>query len=134
VPGVDVVAAKLQAELEGELVRVVKALRDMSVGRLGAPLSGPISTRADAGRMLGRHLALAAQGVEEAQRASMPVWRVVPPVADHVVGDQVNVLARDLLLSISGAPPMVWTPDGRVPLSDVLRDALATTREVHRLL
>ena len=150
-------------DLAAALVRVVTALRTMSPSRLGAPLPGPTRSRADAGRLLARALAVACQGIEDAELLAMPVWRTLPVVADLVVGDQVNVLAHDLSVAVgeltrdsggSAEPPgvaglsgtgvsdrarvsggaTVWTPDGRVPLADVLRDVAATTDEVQRLL
>ena len=126
-------------DLAAALVRVVTALRTMSPSRLGALLPGPTRSRADAGRLLARLLAVACQGVEDAELLAMPAWRTIPVVADLVVGDQVNVLAHDLSVAVgnlAGAPPgvTVWTPDGRAPLADVLRDVAATTDEVQRLL
>jgi hypothetical protein len=123
------------AELATALERVVASLRTMPASRLGARLPGPTSTRADAGRLLARVLAAAAQGVEDADSPTMPAWRSLPEVADLVVGDQVNVLVHDLRVAVAGSPPAeVWTPQGRARLVDVLRDVRATAEEVRRLL
>lgn len=131
VPGVTAVPD----ELPTVLANIVAALRTMSPGRLASTLPGPTTSRADAGRLIARALALAAQGIEDAESPAPPAWRTVPDVADLVVGDQVNVLAHDLAVAVGGsAPAEVWTPDGRAPLADVLRDVLATAREVRRLL
>lgn len=118
------------AELDG----IVTALRTMPAGRLGAPLSGPVPTRADAGRLLARVLAHAAQGIEQADSDELPRWRDVPRLPDLAVGDQVRVLAHDLTQALESAPAQVWAPDGQAPLSDVLHDVNATAREVRRLL
>ena len=124
----------LLEEIEPALAAIVTALRTMSSGRISAPLTGPIKTRADAGRMLARALVVAAQGIEEAGSQTMPAWRRLPDVPDLVVGDQVNVVARDLRLAADGFRGLeVWTPDGRAQLVDVLTDVLATAREVRRL-
>ena len=123
--------AALLTELDG----IVTALRTMPAGRLGAPLSGPMPTRADAGRLLARVLAVAAQGIEQADGDELPRWREVPRLPDLAVGDQVKVLAHDLARALESRPaPQVWAPDGRAPLSDVLADVTATAREVRRLL
>lgn len=109
-------------------------LRTMSAGKLGTRLSGPVETRADAGRLLAAVLARACQGIEDADAPASPAWRVVPRLADLAIGDQVSVLAHDLARATAGASGDVWTPDGRAPLSDVLRDVAATADEVRRLL
>ncbi len=109
-------------------------LRTMSAGKLGTPLSGPVETRADAGRLLAAVLARACQGIEDADAPECPAWRVVPRLADLAIGDQVSVLANDLSRATAGASGEVWTPEGRAPLGDVLRDVAATADEVRRLL
>jgi hypothetical protein len=130
----------LHDELDAALSRMVSALRTMPPGKLAARLSGPTPTRADAGRLLARTLALAAQAIEEADAATMPSWREVPMLPDLAVGDQVNVMLHDLRTALSGdslggaGPDEVWTPQGRVPLTEVLRDVETTTEEVRRLL
>lgn len=140
------------------VARIVTALRTMSPGKLAETLPGPTASRADAGRLLARALALAAQGVEAAGEARAPSWRALPEVGDLVVGDQLNVVWHDLrrALGVLGdvvdpaaepgpaaargsrapgvAAVMVWTTDGRAPLVDVLRDVAATAEEVRRLL
>jgi len=126
--------------LDAALSRVVSALRTMPPGKLAARLSGPTPTRADAGRLLARTLAVAAQGIEEAGAAAMPSWREVPTLPDLAVGDQVNVMLHDLRAALSGdafgvsVGDGVWTPQGRAPLTDVMRDVETTTEEVRRLL
>lgn len=124
----------VQDELTGVLDGIVATLRMMPSTKLAAHLRGPTKTRADAGRLLADVLAKAAQGIEEAGSPIMPRWRVVPQLPDLAVGDQVSVLAHDFSLVVSAAVSSeVWTPDGRAPLSDVLRDVAATADEVRRL-
>ncbi|HEX7105791.1 MAG TPA: hypothetical protein VF218_07500 [Acidothermaceae bacterium] len=121
--------------LAAELDAIVTSLRTMPAGRLAARLPGPIPTRADAGRLLARVLAVAAQGIEQADDGGSPRWREVPRLPDLAVGDQVKVLAYDLAQALAGNPSgEVWAPDGRVPLSDVLHDVSATAKEVRRLM
>jgi hypothetical protein len=123
------------AALAAELDDIVTTLRTMPAGRLAARLSGPINTRADAGRLLARTLAVAAQGIEQADADGLPRWREVPRLPDLAVGDQLKVLAHDLAQALAGTPPgEVWAPDGRVPLPDVLHDVSATAQEVRRLM
>ena len=129
--------ADVPADLPVALARVVATLRTTSAARLAARLGGAVPTRADAGRLLARMLASAAQGIEDAAARSMPAWRTPPELPDLSVGDQVGVLAHDLVLAVMAAPDagaLVWTPDGRAPLDDVLRDVAATVAEVSRLL
>jgi hypothetical protein len=120
--------------LTDDLASVVSGLRTSSAARLSARLSGPIATRADAGRLLARTLAVAAQGIEDAGLRMPPSWRTVPVLADLAVGDQVAVLAHDLLTASSAAPDRVWTPHGLVALPELMRDVAATVAEVKRLL
>ncbi|MGH8889504.1 MAG: hypothetical protein ACRDV3_07040 [Acidothermaceae bacterium] len=144
----DLLDDRAATDLVAMLARVAWALRTMSPGKLAAQLPGPTASRADAGRLLARTLAVAAQGIERAGDPEPPAWRSVPEVGDLVVGDQVNVLAHDLRpalaevadasAGVSGAGSVasitVWTPQGRAPLADVLRDLAATAEEVQRLL
>lgn len=124
----------VQDELTGVLDGIAETLRLMPSTKLAAHLRGPIKTRADAGRLLADVLAKAAQGIEEAASPAMPSWRAVPQLPDLAVGDQVSVLTHDLSRVVSaGVSGEVWTPDGRAPLSDVLRDVAATADEVRRL-
>jgi hypothetical protein len=123
------------ADVDASLSRVIDTVRRMPPGRLSAALTGAYRSRADAARSLARALAITAQGVEEAGSATAPAWRDLPDVPDLVVGDQLAVLAQDLRLALANDPPTeAWTPAGRAPLSDVLRDLLATAQEVRRLL
>jgi hypothetical protein len=125
----------IHADVDASLSRVIDTVRRMPPGRLSAALTGAYRSRADAARSLARALATIAQGVEEAGSATAPAWRDLPDVPDLVVGDQLAVLAQDLRLALASDPPAeAWTPDGRAPLSDVLRDLLATAQEVRRLL
>jgi hypothetical protein len=128
-------AERSRDEVGAALSRVIDAVRRMPPARLGAPIGGPFTTRADAARALARALAITGQGIEEAGSATAPAWRDLPDVPDLVVGDQLAVLAEDLRLGLAADPPSeVWTPDGRAPLADVVRDVLATAQEVRRLL
>jgi hypothetical protein len=120
--------------LTDDLANVVSGLRTSSATRLSARLSGPIPTRAAAGRLLARTLAVAAQGIEDADLRMPPSWRTVPVLADLAVGDQVAVLAHDLITALSAPPDRVWTPHGLVALSELVRDVAATVAEVKRLL
>jgi hypothetical protein len=114
---------------------VIDTVRRMAPGKLRVGLGGPFATRADAARSLGRELAAVTQGIEEAASAAAPAWRELPDVPDLVVGDQLAVLAEDLRRALASGPPAeVWTPDGRAPLPDVIRDLLATAQQVRRLL
>jgi hypothetical protein len=117
-----------------DLARVMSLLRNTASTRLGAPLSGPFATRAGAGRALAQALAVAVQGLEDADQPAMPRWRTLPRLADLAVGDQVRVLAHDLTVSAPMAPAMAWTPEGRMPTSQVLRDVAAIAAEVVKFL
>jgi hypothetical protein len=122
------------SRLAEDLGRVVSKLRTTPSARLSAQLSGPFTSRAEAGRALARTLATAAQGIEDADGPAMPRWRTLPRLADPAVGDQVQVLAYDLLAALPAAPDLVWTPDGRARLTDLMRDVSATLGEVVRFL
>ena len=116
--------------LARDLDSIVKTLRTTPAGRLRARLSGPYQSRADAGRALARVLAIAAQGIEDADRPAMPEWREPPVLADLAVGDQVRVLAHDLLAVVPRAASVVWTPGGRVPRAELVRDVVSSVAEV----
>jgi hypothetical protein len=114
---------------------VVATARRLTAARLRAPLSGPVPTRADAARLLARVLATSAQGIEAAGAPEPPRWRTLPELPDLGVGDQLAVLAHDFRHAVATATSaLVWTPDGRVPLADVVRDVAATAAEVGRML
>jgi len=122
-------------EVDASLRGVIDRVRRMPPGRLRAGLRGPFATRADAARSLGRDLVVVAQGIEEAASPAAPAWRELPDVPDLVVGDQLAVLAEDVRRALAGDPPIeVWTPAGRAPLPDVVRDLLAAAQEVRRML
>lgn len=116
--------------LARDLDSIVKTLRTTPAGRLRARLSGPYQSRADAGRALARVLAIAAQGIEDADRPAMPEWREPPVLADLAVGDQVRVLAHDFLAVVPSAASVVWTPGGRVPRAELVRDVVSSVAEV----
>jgi hypothetical protein len=122
--------AAVPASLAEDLAGVVKTLRTTSAGRLRARLSGPFQSRADAGRALARVLAIAAQGIEDADQPAMPQWRELPVLADLAVGDEVRVLAHDFLAVLPGAAGVVWTPAGRVPRAELVRDVVSSVAEV----
>jgi hypothetical protein len=122
--------AAVPSSLAEDLDGVVKTLRTTPAGRLRARLSGPFQSRADAGRALARVLAIAAQGIEDADQPAMPAWREPPLLADLAVGDQVRVLAHDFLAVLPSAPSSVWTPGGRVPRAALVRDVVSSVAEV----
>jgi len=123
------------AAVDASLSRMIDTVRRMPPGRLRAAPAGPYRTRADAARSLAGALAIITQGIEEAGSVTSPPWRDLPDVPDLVVGDQLAVLAQDLRLALASGPPTeVWTPQGRAPLCDVLRDVVANADEVWRLL
>ena len=120
--------------LADEIDRVVAKLRTTPGARLAAPLAGPFPSRAAAGRALALTFAEAAQGIEDAALPAMPVWRPLPVLADLAVGDQVKVVAHDFLTALVGAPSLVWTPTGRLPVSELLLEVTASVGEVARFL
>ena len=120
--------------LAQDLDRIVATLRTTPAGRLKVRLAGPFRSRADAGRALARALAVAAQGIEDADQPAMPQWRTPPVLADLAVGDQVRVLGHDFLSTLPGAAKVVWTPAGRVPRAELVRDVEATVAEVAAFL
>jgi hypothetical protein len=122
------------ASFAEDLDRVVTTLRTTPAGRLRTRLSGPFSSRADAGRALAGVLATAAQGIEDADQPAMPHWRTPPVLADLAVGDQVRVLGHDFLSALPGAAMVVWTPAGRVPRAELVRDVVASLAEVAAFL
>jgi hypothetical protein len=122
--------AAVPSSLADDLDGVVKTLRTTPVGRLRARLSGPFQSRADAGRALARVLAIAAQGIEDADQPAMPQWREPPVLADLAVGDQVRVLAHDFLAVLPSAATVVWTPSGRVPRAELVGDVVSSVAEV----
>ena len=126
--------AAVPASLADDLGRVVKTLRTTPAGRLRARVAGPFQSRADAGRALARVLAIAAQGIEDADQPAMPAWREPPMLADLAVGDQVRVLAHDFLAVLPGAGSVVWTPSGRVPRKELVRDVVSSVAEVAAFL
>jgi hypothetical protein len=122
--------AAVPPSLADDLARVVKTLRTTPAGRLRARLSGPFLSRADAGRALARVLAIAAQGIEDADDAAMPQWREPPELGDLAVGDQVRVLAHDFLAVLPSAAGVVWTPSGRATRAELVRDVVSSVTEV----
>jgi hypothetical protein len=122
--------AAVPSSLADDLDGVVKTLRTTPATRLRARLVGPFHSRADAGRALARALAIAAQGIEDADEPAMPQWREPPVLADLAVGDQVRVLAHDLLAVLPNAASIVWTPAGRVPRAELVRDVVSSVAEV----
>jgi hypothetical protein len=122
--------AAVPTSLADDLGRVAATLRTTPAGRLRARLSGPFHSRADAGRALVRVLAIAAQGIEDASAQVMPQWREPPVLGDLAVGDQVRVLAHDFLAALPDAAPVVWTPAGRVPRAELVRDVVSSVAEV----
>ena len=120
--------------LADEIDRVVAHLRTTPGARLAAPLAGPFPSRAAAGRALALTFAEAAQGIEDAASPAMPIWRPLPVLADLAVGYQVKVVAHDFLTALAGAPSLVWTATGRVPVSELLLEVTASVAEVVRFL
>ena len=118
------------SSLARDLDGIVKTLRTTPAGRLRVRLSGPYQSRADAGRALARVLAIAAQGIEDADQPAMPQWREPPVLADLAVGDQVRVLAHDFLTVLPGSASVVWTQGGRVPRAELVRDVVSCVAEV----
>src|SRR5665213_4228337 len=116
-------------ELVADLDRVVSRLRNAPAARLRATLSGPFATRADAGRALARLLAQVTQGIEDAAALAPPVWRAMPTLPDVAVGDQVRVLTHDFVSVLPTSASVVWGPDGRVGVDDVIRDVTATVTD-----
>jgi len=122
--------AAVPSSLADDLERVAKKLRTTPAGRLRAGLAGPFHSRADAGRALVRVLAIAAQGIEDGDQPAMPQWREPPVLADLAVGDQVRVVTHDFLSALPGAASVVWTPGGRVPRAELVRDVASAVAEV----
>ena len=121
--------------LAREVERVADRLRSMSDVRLGQPFP-PTGTRALAALDLAQHLADAAQGVEERAAAVAPGLRVVPDVGVFALGDQVAVTGTDLVVAAGGLRPedVVWTAEGRAPLSQVLEGATQAVRALRQAL
>jgi hypothetical protein len=126
--------------LPDDLERVVGKLRHATSARLRAPLVGPYASRAQAARTLAQVLATATQGIEDADQSAMPVWRTIPRLDDLAVGDQVRVLAHDLLAALATSPALVWVPDGpaaaalRVTAAELVRTVAAAVTVVDSLL
>jgi hypothetical protein len=120
-------------ELAAKLAYVVGTLRTTPQHRLRAAGAGRFASRVDAGRALAAALAIATQGIEEADAAAMPVWRSLPVLPDLAVGDQVAVTASDYLRVVVTAPAEVWTPSGRAEPASVDRDVRALVEEVGAL-
>jgi hypothetical protein len=126
--------------LSDGLERVVGKLRHAASTRLRAPLAGPYANRAQAGRALAQALATATQGIEDGDQPATPVWRVVPRLDDLAVGDQVRVLAHDLLAALPASPELVWVrdvpdvPGVRVPAVELVRSISALVADVDSLL
>ena len=95
-------------------------------------------SRAAAGHELAGVVALAAQGVEDRGLPVPPTWRALPFDGPFVVGDQIGVTGRDLLVACTGvvvadSGAEVWvrgTGDGarlrceRVGIEELLRRML----------
>jgi hypothetical protein len=114
--------------------RVVMRLRTMPTGRLRGPLAGPFATRAGAGRALASALAVATQGIDDADQPEPPLWRRLPELPDLSVGDQVRVLAHDFVGALATAGPEAWTVDGRRPTADVVEGVMAALVDVAAVL
>jgi hypothetical protein len=125
---VDQTPDDVRARVDEALAQVVQAVRRMPPGRLRS------AGRVGAARALARDLATAVQGIEQAESAAPPTWRMLPDVPDLVVGDQLAVLAHDFSLAMPEAPEQVWTPHGRAPLSDVLGDLLLVITNTNGVL
>lgn len=78
------------------LDRVIERLRILGPARLQAPFPGRPGTVADAAHELSQQLA------DTTARLEGRPARPVPRLADHAAADQLAVLARDLLVAISG--------------------------------
>lgn len=97
-------------------------------------------SRAAAGHALAGESARAAQGMAERASQFPPVWRDVPYVGPFVVGDQLTVMAYELLAALDemgrGARPegekeLAWSAPGeRKGLDLMLGELAARVREL----
>ena len=104
----------VSARLDTVLTRLSARLRSMPESKLLGRLPDGRS-RAAAGHELAGLVALAAQGVEDRARPVPPTWRALPFEGPFVVGDQIGVTGRDLLVAcasaVDGDPAAeVWAP------------------------
>jgi hypothetical protein len=123
--------------LPDDLERVAGLLRHATSTRLRAPLAGPYASRAQAARTLAQALATATQGIEDGDQPGGPDWRTIPHLDDLAVGDQVRLLAHDLLAVLPTSPELVWVPElpaVRVPAVELVRSISALVADVDSLL
>lgn len=80
--------------------------------------------RAVAGHGLADEFARAAQGIAERSSAVPPLWREVPFIGPFVVGDQLTVMAYELVAALEGLAredEQVWSaPAGRMAANELL--------------
>lgn len=88
----------VSARLETVLARLSARFRGMPESKLHGRLPDGRS-RAAAGYELAGRIALAAQGVEDRGLGTPPAWRALPFDGALVVGDQIGVTGRDLLVA-----------------------------------
>jgi hypothetical protein len=92
----------VSVRLETVLTRLSAQFRSMPESRLLGRLRDGRS-RAAAGHELAGLLALTAQGVEDREGHAPPTWRALPFEGPFVVGDQIGVTGRDLLVACAVA-------------------------------
>jgi len=141
----------VSARLETVLTRLSAHFRSMPESKLLGRLPDGRS-RAAAGHELAGQVALAAQGVEDRHELLPPPWRLLPFEGPFVVGDQIGVTGRDLLVACAAATAVmaataaagdlareVWAPgDGRrsqrLGIEDLLGQVLGAAEELARIL
>lgn len=102
---------------------MARRLRVLSPRRLGESLSPYDRTVAEVGHDLAQLLADVAAAAEAGQEP--PVWRDVPRIGDHAVGDQVAVCGHDAVRALRAVPSSrrLTTRDGRTKDVAELTDA-----------
>jgi hypothetical protein len=129
--GVSGTTLRSAAQLVELSTAVADGLRRMTERKLARPAPASGSTGGSTGRTVAgaaldaaRALARAAQGVDERDAAGEPVWRLVPDLGALTVGDQIAVTGHELARAVAALPdgddPLVWTPGGRRPASELL--------------
>jgi hypothetical protein len=107
------------------LSRLVDRLRSVSSSRLSRPVASPGGrSLADAGYELSQWCVAAEAGVSGRGETVAPSARPLPRLADLAAGDQLQVVASDLLAALVDVPSdePVWYEGERVASGEVLAE------------
>lgn len=127
--------------LADHLTWLVTRTRRMTDTKLAGRPGGHAASRADLVRVLLQQLADAEVGLARRHEPAEPTWITVPRLRDLAVGDQLAVLAHDLLDAVSEVTerdnpeaPTLWTRGGRRRLAEVMSGLAGEAGRLRELL